>query len=204
MSRRVLSLIIFRLRRLFFCRLVFWQRIWATDYDEIRSRAEAAVNAGTRTWCIGNIRRKLSSDHVKRVDGRPSLSNVTRGKHVSDYEPESSAVNAAAAPNRGFDVRQRPRVEHQQMFCISAASRCARPLNTPPRSRAQPTGHVARSSRSIETRSLPTLTHCFPRNFTFYVARPSRSILVGPALLVRFAQGARGAFTCAISSLGEF
>jgi len=28
--------------------------------------------------------------------------------------------------------------------------------------------------------------------------------LVGPALLVRFAQGARGAFTCAISALGEF
>ena len=29
---------------------------------------------------------------------------------------------------------------------------------------------------SIETRSLPTLTHCFPRNFTFYVAHPIRSI----------------------------
>ena len=46
-------------------------------------------------------------------------------------------------------------------------------------------------SESFETRSLPTLTHCFPRNFTFYVAHPIRSILVGPALLVRFAQGAR-------------
>jgi len=29
-------------------------------------------------------------------------------------------------------------------------------------------------------------------------------LFVGPALLVRFAQGARGAFTCAISALGEF
>ena len=42
---------------------------------------------------------------------------------------------------------------------------------------------------------IPTLGH---------VARPSRSILVGAALLVRFAQGARGAFTCAITALGEF
>ena len=29
---------------------------------------------------------------------------------------------------------------------------------------------------SVETPSLPTLTHCFPRNFTFYVAHPIRSI----------------------------
>jgi type I restriction enzyme M protein len=28
----------------------------------------------------------------------------------------------------------------------------------------------------VETRSLPTLTHCFPRSFTFYVAFPVRSI----------------------------
>jgi hypothetical protein len=34
----------------------------------------------------------------------------------------------------------------------------------------------ALNSESIETRSLPTLTHCFPRNFTFYVAHPIRSI----------------------------
>jgi hypothetical protein len=32
------------------------------------------------------------------------------------------------------------------------------------------------NSESVETRSLPTLTHCFPRNFTFYVAHPIRSI----------------------------
>jgi hypothetical protein len=30
---------------------------------------------------------------------------------------------------------------------------------------------------SIEIRSLPTLAHCFPRSFTFYVALPARSIL---------------------------
>src|SRR5204863_6563645 len=29
------------------------------------------------------------------------------------------------------------------------SSRCARPLNTPPRSRSQPSGHVAHPSRSI-------------------------------------------------------
>jgi hypothetical protein len=29
----------------------------------------------------------------------------------------------------------------------------------------------------IETRSLPTLTHSYPRRFTFYVAHPIRSIL---------------------------
>src|SRR6266567_6541866 len=33
-----------------------------------------------------------------------------------------------------------------------------------------------RHSESFETRSLPTLTHCFPRNFTFYVSHPIRSI----------------------------
>ena len=36
------------------------------------------------------------------------------------------------------------------------------------------TGSVA--SRPFEIRSLPLLTHCFPRNFTFYVAHPIRSI----------------------------
>jgi hypothetical protein len=30
---------------------------------------------------------------------------------------------------------------------------------------------------SIETRSLPTLTRCFPRSFTFYVAPPAISIV---------------------------
>jgi len=29
----------------------------------------------------------------------------------------------------------------------------------------------------IETRSLPALTHSYPRHFTFYVAHPIRSIL---------------------------
>src|SRR5438093_13536608 len=74
------------------------------------------------------------------------------------------------------------------MFCISAASRCARPL---PHGF---TGHVARPSRSIlvvasmllrfalaagapfETRSLPALARRYPRGFTFYVALPIRSI----------------------------
>ena len=32
------------------------------------------------------------------------------------------------------------------------------------------------NSESFETRSLPTLAHCFPRNFTFYVPHPIRSI----------------------------
>jgi type I restriction enzyme, R subunit len=31
--------------------------------------------------------------------------------------------------------------------------------------------------KRIEIRSLPTLAHCFPRSFTFYVAPPGRSIL---------------------------
>ena len=34
----------------------------------------------------------------------------------------------------------------------------------------------SRSRGAIETRSLPTLTRCFPRSFTFYVAFPIRSI----------------------------
>ena len=32
------------------------------------------------------------------------------------------------------------------------------------------------NSKRIETRSLPTLTQCFPRNFAFYVAHPIRFI----------------------------
>jgi len=31
--------------------------------------------------------------------------------------------------------------------------------------------------KRIEIRSLPALTHCFPRSFTFYVVRPAHSIL---------------------------
>jgi len=39
-----------------------------------------------------------------------------------------------------------------------------------------PTALYALNSERIETRSLPTLAHCFPRNFTFYVSHPIRSI----------------------------
>ena len=38
------------------------------------------------------------------------------------------------------------------------------------------TVYVARPIRSIETRSLPTLTRSYPRHFTFYVSDPIRSI----------------------------
>ena len=38
------------------------------------------------------------------------------------------------------------------------------------------TGHVAHPIRSIETRSLPTLTRSSPCRFTFYVADPRGSI----------------------------
>jgi hypothetical protein len=37
--------------------------------------------------------------------------------------------------------------------------------------------YVAHASRSIETRSLPTLTRSYSRRFTFYLAHPIRSIL---------------------------
>jgi hypothetical protein len=43
-----------------------------------------------------------------------------------------------------------------------------------------PSGCPSMSSipmNSIETRSLPTLTHCFPRSFTFHVAHPMNSIV---------------------------
>ncbi len=44
----------------------------------------------------------------------------------------------------------------------------------------RPTLQVRRVERvalvEIETRSLPTLTRCFPRNFTFYVAAPVSSV----------------------------
>jgi len=35
---------------------------------------------------------------------------------------------------------------------------------------------VVSKLRNVETRSLPTLTHCSPRNFAFYVAFPESSI----------------------------
>ena len=40
--------------------------------------------------------------------------------------------------------------------------------------------YVAHAIHSVETRSLPTLAHCFPRNFTFYVALPIRFIARAP------------------------
>src|SRR2546429_8451534 len=36
----------------------------------------------------------------------------------------------------------------------------------------------------IETHSLPTLAHCYPRSFTFYVAQPIRSILTSSFFLL--------------------
>jgi hypothetical protein len=38
----------------------------------------------------------------------------------------------------------------------------------------------------IETRSLPALTHSYPRRFTFYVAHPIRSILPSTFRLLSF------------------
>ena len=51
-----------------------------------------------------------------------------------------------------------------------ARSRSARPL---PHGF---TGHVARPSRSVETRSFPNSLVAYPGDFTFYVARPDRSV----------------------------
>jgi hypothetical protein len=55
--------------------------------------------------------------------------------------------------------------------------------------------YVAHAIHSVETRSLPTLAHCFPRNFTFYVAHPIRSIhttVSGPSKIVRLITSVRG------------
>ena len=43
--------------------------------------------------------------------------------------------------------------------------------------------YLAYPIRSIETRSLPTLTRSYPRRFTFYLAHPIRSILTSCFLL---------------------
>src|SRR5205814_7742909 len=50
------------------------------------------------------------------------------------------------------------------------SSRCARPLP-----RRGVTGHVAHPFRSIVSRSLPTLAHCFPRSF-YLLCRSSLSL----------------------------
>ena len=92
------------------------------------------------------------------------------------------ALKVSAPPAVKLAVRRRLapgqwRAANQLAFCISAASRCARPLHTPPGSRSQPTGHVA---------------------------RPSRSILVSPAPLLRLAHCTRRPLRCAVPPLGHF
>src|SRR5438445_13795982 len=78
------------------------------------------------------------------------------------------------------------------------ASRPCRPRPLTPLIRSFPrssvaaatlTVHLARSHSSIETRSLPTLTRCFPRSFTFYVAPPTLSLVEDlQAALAQFAE----------------
>ena len=46
----------------------------------------------------------------------------------------------------------------------------------------------------IETRSLPTLTRSYPRHFTFYVARPTRSIRSSQPPAVKFAPANRSGY----------
>src|SRR5260370_15137289 len=75
--------------------VVLLRQIWATDCGEIRSKAEAVVNAGTRTWCIGNTRRKLSTGHARRGDERLRHSNVKRVRPGRDYWRKSSALRPA-------------------------------------------------------------------------------------------------------------
>ena len=66
-------------------------------------------------------------------------------------EAEGDTLQAAFAP---FETRSRPR--------LLAATRHGF------------TFYVADPISSIETRSLPTLTHCFPRNFTLITRSPRR------------------------------
>jgi hypothetical protein len=50
---------------------------------------------------------------------------------------------------------------------------------------------VIRNLNLFETRSLPALTRCYPRSFTFYVAPPDRSIRISSRELRIFAKGDR-------------
>ena len=50
---------------------------------------------------------------------------------------------------------------------------------------------VIRNLNLFETRSLPALTRCYPRSFTFYVAPPNRSIRISCFELRIFAKGDR-------------
>jgi len=47
----------------------------------------------------------------------------------------------------------------------------------------------------VETRSLPTLARCYPRSFTFYLARPARSIVTSSFILLTFVARATPAET---------
>src|SRR5947208_15327121 len=80
------------------------RQTWATDYGEIRSRTGAVVDAGTRTWCIGNTRRKLSSGHARRGDERPRLSNVKRGRRENLRMQASASFWRSRRSNKFFNV----------------------------------------------------------------------------------------------------
>jgi hypothetical protein len=57
-----------------------------------------------------------------------------------------------------------------------AVAVCAPPTLDPDIIAAEIGEDLQAALAQVETRSLPTLTHCFPRSFTFYVAFPVRSI----------------------------
>jgi hypothetical protein len=74
---------------------------------------------------------------------------------------------------------------HKAFSLYLDCARSARPLNTPPGSQSQPTGHVANHIRPIETRSLPALTRSYPRHFTldhshFHVLAPATLAALPP------------------------
>jgi len=88
-----------------------------------------------------------------------------------------------------IEIRSLPTLTHcfpRSFTLITRTAPCLRqlPIAALPSTRAIPDRdvfYVPHPFRSIETRSLPTLAHCFPRSFTFYVAHPIRSIRA-PAL----------------------
>src|SRR5256886_10707438 len=64
---------------------------------------------GIRTWCIGNTRRKLSSGHARRGDGRPRLSNVKRGRRENLRMEANLSFWRSRRSNKFFNGGKKPR-----------------------------------------------------------------------------------------------
>src|SRR5439155_310536 len=107
------------------------------------NRADKLSGArGSRDISSAYVPMTLRGGHVLNF---PLLSALKLGRcRTPSLLPSQRCLLAAYVP-RSRDYGMPGRIAALYL----GSSRCARPLNTPPRSRAQPSGHVAHPTRSI-------------------------------------------------------